>query len=425
MPPKRVHHRSARAVTTIWMVIALPVVILMTWFAVEIGLVVKSGNQARLAADAIALAAAARYGDGPEAALQDAYAAASACRGPNGPVQIMISQGPGGGGDVVYGAWDDSAQAFSPDAQDGGPAAEVTVRFAPGSANGGVSLVMSGLFGVGTVAIERTSVAVYNPPKHMTSLLLPDSGLAFVSMGGTAALRAKGGVSVAAQGSSSVQLTEGASMNIAILRSAGTMDGSLGSRVTGSVESSATVPEDPYVGVPMLPFDPETPPEIALTGAGTIHVSPGLHAALVANAGTIVLDPGIHQFEGGIELSGTAALEIDQALVQLQDGGGLQLRDSASITGTSLGGAGDWVGFCFIQGNTGTAWSVQDDASISVEGKCYAPGAALSIGGTAKVTMDELVLRSLTMFGDSRLQLVSDIAPIRLPVVPGRARLVR
>jgi hypothetical protein len=49
----------------------------------------------------------------------------------------------------------------------------------------------------------------------------------------------------------------------------------------------------------------------------------------------------------------------------------------------------------------------------------------MSIGGTAKVAMDELLLRSLTMFGDARLQLVSDIALIRLPVVPGRARLVR
>ena len=425
MPLKRVHHRSARAVTTIWMVIALPVVILMTWFALEIGLVIRSGNQARLAADAIALAAAARYGDGSEAALQDAYAAAGACRGPHGPVQIMIAEGPGGGGDVAYGTWDDATQTFSPDVQDGGPAAEVTVRFAPGNANGGVSLVMSGLFGVGTVAIERTSVAVYNPPKHMTSLLLPDSGLAFVSMGGTAALRAKGGLSVASQGSSSVQMTEGASMNIPILRSAGTMDDSLDSRVSGSVESSATVPEDPYVGVPMPVFDPANAAEIAQGGAGTLHVSPGIHAALVANAGTIILDPGIHQFAGGIELSGTAVLEIDQAVVQLQDGGGLQLRDSASITGTSLGGAGDWVGFCFIQGNAGAAWSVQDGASISLEGKCYAPGAAMSIGGTASVKVDELVLRSLTMFGDSRLRLVSDIAPIRLPVVPGRARLVR
>jgi hypothetical protein len=118
-------------------------------------------------------------------------------------------------------------------------------------------------------------------------------------------------------------------------------------------------------------------------------------------------------------------LELDQALVQLENGGGLQLRDSASIIGTSLGGAGDGVGFCFIQGNAGTAWSVQDAASISVEGKCYAPGAAMSIGGTASVRMDELVLRSLTMFGDSRLRLVSDLAQIRLPVVPGRARLVR
>ena len=425
MPMKPVHHRSARAVTTIWMVIALPVVILMTWFALEIGLVVKSGNQARLAADAVALAAAARFGDGPEAAMQDAYAAAGACRGPNGPVQIIIAEGPGGGGDVAYGTWDDETQTFSPDVQDGGPAAEVTVRFAQGTANGGVSLVMSGLFGVGSVDIARTSVAVYNPPKHMTSLLLPDSGLAFVSMGGTAALRAKGGLSVASQGSSSVQMTEGASMNIPILRSAGTMDESLGSRITGSVESSATVPEDPYAGVVMPVFDTTNAAEIALTGAGTLHVAPGIHAALVAGSGTIVLDPGIHQFAGGIELSGDVVLELDQALVQLENGGGLQLRDSASIIGTSLGGAGDGVGFCFIQGNAGAAWSVQDAASISVEGKCYAPGAAMSIGGTASVRMDELVLRSLTMFGDSRLRLVSDIAQIRLPVVPGRARLVR
>jgi hypothetical protein len=407
------------------MVIALPVVMMMAWLALEIGLVVKSGNQAKLAADAIALAAAARFGDGWEGASQDAFAAAGACRGPNGPVQLIVAEGPGGGGDLVYGSWDASTRQFSPSSSDGGPAAEVTIRFAEDHPNGGVPLILSGLFGSGAVAVERTSVAVYNPPKHMTSLLLPDASLAFVSMGGTAALRAKGGVSVASQGSSSVQMTEGASMNIPILRSAGTMDDSLGARITGSVESSATVPEDPYVGVAIPVFDSTNPAEIALTGAGTLHVPPGIHDALVAGSGTIVLDPGIHQFVGGIELFGTVVLELDQALVQLQDGGGLQLRDSASIIGTSLGGAGDWVGFCFIQGNAGTAWSVQDGASISLEGKCYAPGAAMSIGGTASVRMDELVLRSLTMFGDSRLRLVSDIAPIRLPVVPGRARLVR
>jgi hypothetical protein len=407
------------------MVIALPVVMMMAWLALEIGLVVKSGNQAKLAADAIALAAAARFGDGWEGASQDAFAAAGACRGPNGPVQLIVAEGPGGGGDLVYGSWDASTRQFSPSSSDGGPAAEVTIRFAEDHPNGGVPLILSGLFGSGAVAVERTSVAVYNPPKHMTSLLLPDASLAFVSMGGTAGLRAKGGVSVASQGSSSVQVTEGASMHVPILRSAGTMDDSLGSRVSGSVESSATVPEDPYIGVAIPVFDSTNPAEIALTGAGTLHVPPGIHDALVAGSGTIVLDPGIHQFVGGIELFGTVVLELDQALVQLQDGGGLQLRDSASIIGSSLGGAGDWVGFCFIQGNAAASWSVQGDARISVEGKCYAPGAAMSIGGAAKVTMDELVLRSLTMFGDSRLRLVSDIAPIRLPVVPGRARLVR
>jgi hypothetical protein len=417
--------RNARAISAIWVVIALPVVIMMAWIAIEIGSVLRSANQAKLAADAIALAAATRYSDGTEAAVQEAFAAAGACRAPNGPVQIVVAEGPGGGGDLYFGTWDESSLSFAPDLAEGGPAAEVTVRFAPGHPNGTVHLLISGLFDSGGVTLERTSVAVYNPPKHLTSLLLPDPALAFVSMGGTAALRAKGGVSVASQGSSSVQLTEGASMNVAILRSAGTMDGSLGSRISGSVESSATVPEDPYIGVTMPAFDTNEATGIAHTGAGTLHVMPGIHEALSFSSGTIVLDPGMHQFIGGIELSGDAVLQLDEALVQLQDGSGLQLRDDASITGTSLGGAGDWVGFWFIQGGAGSAWSVTDNASIIVDGRCYAPGVAATLGDFASVRMEEAVFRSLTMFGASRLRLSSDIEAIRLPVVPGRARLVR
>ena len=76
MPCTASHPRFARGISTIWMVIALPVVMMMAWLALEIGLVVKSGNQAKLAADAIALAAAARFGDGWEGASQDAFAAA-------------------------------------------------------------------------------------------------------------------------------------------------------------------------------------------------------------------------------------------------------------------------------------------------------------------------------------------------------------
>ena len=45
--------------------------------AFEIGIVVRSANKAKTAADAIALAAAARHADGPEAVRADALAAAA------------------------------------------------------------------------------------------------------------------------------------------------------------------------------------------------------------------------------------------------------------------------------------------------------------------------------------------------------------
>jgi hypothetical protein len=50
---------------------------------------------------------------------------------------------------------------------------------------------------------------------------------------------------------------------------------------------------------------------------------------------------------------------------------------------------------------------------------------AATFGDAASVRMEEAVFRSLTMSGASRLRLSSDIEAIRLPVVPGRARLVR
>ena len=123
--------QQRRGVSTIYVVVVLPVVLMLAWLGLEIGIVVRSANGAKNAADAIALAAAARHADGPDVVRADAMAAAAANRGPNGPVIVQIADGPAGGGDVEFGDWDQDARAFSSNVN-GGPAARVTVRFAAG-----------------------------------------------------------------------------------------------------------------------------------------------------------------------------------------------------------------------------------------------------------------------------------------------------
>jgi Flp pilus assembly protein TadG len=93
-------------VASVKLIVALPAVLMLSWLSVEIGFALRAYAQAKTAADAVALAAAARYPDGPDAARQDALTAALANKGPNGPVALVLVEGrviAGGGLDAVAG----------------------------------------------------------------------------------------------------------------------------------------------------------------------------------------------------------------------------------------------------------------------------------------------------------------------------------
>ena len=118
---------NRRGASTATVIIFLPVVLMMAWFGVEIGLAVRSVTSAKFAADAVALAAAARYRDSGTDVRADAQAAAAGNRGPNGPIVVTIGGGPAGGGDVEFGQWDDELRVFTVDS-DGGPAVRARHR---------------------------------------------------------------------------------------------------------------------------------------------------------------------------------------------------------------------------------------------------------------------------------------------------------
>lgn len=419
--------RARRGVSAVLVLVAIPAMLLIGWMGAEIGLAVRALNQARLAADAAALAAAARYADGFATANGDAVAAAQACRGPNGPVSIGVLDAPGGGGDLVYGRWDEDTRTFVQDLE-GGPAARVTVRFAVDSPNGAPGLILWRLFQNGPVSFTRTSVAVYSPPRHTTSLLLRGAGPAVLDVDDSATLSARGGASIASDDIAAVMVRgstrPGKVLAVPVLRIAGSIDEFSRAAAAGAIEEGAQIPADPMSEVELPVIDAAASGEITSDTDGTVRIAPGVHESLTATAGTVVLEAGLHQFTQAIALSGSARLELEDAAIELAPTATLSVGGSAALTGTPLT-TGAWTGFWILQRGAATTWSIGNSASIEVSGDAYAPDAAVTASGTASLRMQTGTLASLRQADEATVRFDQRIEALDLPVVPGRARLVR
>ena len=426
VPPSPRHRQHARrgfssANTVVW----LPVIIMMSWWALENAILYRWAYRAQAAADAAALAAAARYRDGRETASDDAQTAAGAVVGPAGTITIDVGDGSSGGNDLEFGLWDDDTGTFTPDPTDGGEAVRVTVRFAPGHPNGAPTMILGGLFTPGGISISRRSTAVYVPPRHETSMLVTATIGTSLSLQGTSVLSSRGGVSLATNSSTSALVATGARASVAVLRTAGSVDKQVREALDGALEEGATIPDDPFASIPMPAIDASAASPITLSPSGTTMVPPGVHSGLVASAGTIVLLPGLHQFVGVVSLDGTAALQLSSATIQLDAGVALALAGNAAISGTPAAGIPNWDdAFLMTRGDL-SSWSIAGAATIDVDGMLYAPAADLSVEAAAEVRCASVVARTVTSTETGAMALTGEIEELETDPVPGRARLVR
>jgi hypothetical protein len=406
-------------------VAVLPSLIIFAWLGAEFGLLFRWADQAKTAADAVSLAAAARYRDGNQAARDDALAAAAVSRAPSGAVTLQIDEGEGGGGDVEFGHWDEDSRTFTPDPS-GGKAVRVTVRFAPDHPNGAPGLVLGSFFAGSAASLSRTSVAVHNPPAYLTSALVLSNVPGAVEVLGNAILESVGGVAVASTSGSAVVVRDGGSIDAAVLRVGGMLDASGSGSVGYRVREGVAVAQDPFVNVTLAEPDPAAAVEIEHSGSGLTLVPAGVHAGLEMTEGRVVLQPGLHQFVGGIRLSGNAVLELSDATVQLGEGAGLEVLEQSSVIGQAGDALSAWPGFWLLQrSGSGDAWSVADTAEVAVQGIAYGPAASLLVANSGGWRCEALVIGSLRLRQRAELFLDGDIAAIAEPVVPGRARLVR
>lgn len=414
---------NCRGAASVKMIVLLPTMLMFAWLSIEIGLALRAYNQAKIASDSISLAAAARYRDGFSVSVDDAFSAAATNRAPSGPVQIAIGDGPDGGGDVEFGRWDDVGRSFVVDPA-GGPAVRVTVRFAADHPNGAPGLVLPGLFSPAFFAIERSSVAVYTPPKHVTSLLVAGNSAPTVVVADSGRMVTRGGISISCDGDFAISVLGTGSVETAVVRVEGLVDPGTELVISGSIEQKLAVADDPFAAIMMPAVDPTAATSIDHDDLTTTLVPPGVHSTLSASGGTIILQPGLHQFAGSISLSGSASLQLDNATIQMGDGVGIEVLGQASIAGTPSMSIADWSGRWAIQRSV-VRWTVEGSAAIAVDGGLYAPLSSITFGGSAEVDMDSAIVGSVTVGNQATVILDDGIDELETAVVPGRARLVR
>jgi hypothetical protein len=95
-----------------------------------------------------------------------------------------------------------------------------------------------------------------------------------------------------------------------------------------------------------------------------------------------------------------------------------------SVTGTSLA-SGDWQGFWLLQRGAESAWSVAGEVLVDVDGGIYGPETALTLSSQAQFVSSVGILGTVRVEGTAVLHADQRIEALDLPVVPGRARLVR
>ena len=412
---------TTRGIASIKLIVALPAILAFTWLGIEFGLLFRAVQQAKIASDAAALAAAARLPEDVKAFETAAVLAAAGNTGPGGGITIeAISDN--AGGDLLTGLWDDDTRAFIPDSE-AREAVRVRVRFGANAPNEAPGYVLPNLLELADITFERSSIATWNPRPASTSLLItrPTGGRA-LACSQTALLDSFGEIGVRSTGGQAVRLQHDAVVITPALRLAGGLNPGAADRVEGEIIFDVDVPQDPYAGVspPGLLAPVIGPGEV---GPGeTVDLEPGRHPdGLELNGGTVRLLPGVHQFGGvGLILDDDARLILIEASIQLLDSAKLRVRGEAEMSGDAPL-TGDWEDVLLLGGDANAAL-ISEDASIIVPGVVYLPMGRVQVEDQGSVVIDGAIVERWQQLNQSNARL-DRIILTGTEIGGGRARL--
>ena len=90
-----------------------------------------------------------------------------------------------------------------------------------------------------------------------------------------------------------------------------------------------------------------------------------------------------------------------------------------------MAGLPGWGRTWVLQRSLESTWALSEQASIQVEGRCYAPTATVVLEGAARLTLGPSILRGIDLAGVSEARFDGRLPEIDETPQPGRASLVR
>ena len=365
------------------MAIGLPVIFMMAILGLEIGLLYRTAGQAKTAADAAALAAAARIPQGIQAATDGALEIVAEHDGPNGAIQLLVSPDNGPSSEVQFGRWNPQTKTFLATLENPN-AVRTTINLNPDHPNGAVPVFLGSLFNLPYASMRRASIAQVRI-ESAEPMLLTQSTMgngAFDLRDNAVVTVQNASVDIASSASAAARFAQNARIECVELCVAGDLE-ILGNPIIEAVVFTGIEPaEDPFDGIaPPSSEGQPTRAEVPET-TGQVNIQPGIHdAGFTYSQGTYTLGPGLY-FVGddGVHLQGTAQLIGTDARIILQgSNAAIQLSGNAALTLSKTPPFPAQGHMTLIGMGSAQEWAITDNASLHLAGAAYAPEVSLNM----------------------------------------------
>lgn len=418
-PTRRRRRFIRRGISLVWITIILFVIAGMVGLAIDVGYVRVVSHQLQNAADAAALAAAHDIWRTSQDEVPPALATALSIAGQNKaasiPVQLLSS-------DVIIGRYDATNPQQPIPADDEWPnAVQVTARHATNSPHGPHALLFGPVFGVSTLDISRTAVAVkQHSPGQYPILFLNHNKPKSLQLGGSMALRIDdGGIAVNSTAGNAVYIhgSSGLELDAEAISTMGSVQDRGGFEFDGRIEQLDDFLADPLADLEepdpiALGLTPEPAPDLSSGRTARITdatASPdGYHYlpdGIAMNNGQLELSPGVYilggqglQVNGGTLIGHGVMLYVKQGQIDLKGNGVIDITPpalAAEDAARYFPAADTYHGISFWQSrdNTKTV-SIHGNENTSLSGTLYFPGAEFYGRGCGDMLGNQLIADS-------------------------------
>lgn len=405
-----------RGMASIWVILALPVIIAFLGLSIDVGFMVWSGQKLQDGADAAALAGARALRDGVMQARTAAVNIGAANDVAGDAIQLNSNPGNSPNGDVIIGRFDRTSRTFTTTFNNVN-AVRVQARRTSSAGGGQLPLFFGQIFGINSVDLQRTAVAMVEGGPGAGVLVLNETARDALEFTGSGTINVQNGaVHVNSSHSSALRMTGSTTITATDLSVVGDISQTGSSTINANIDTDADVMPDPLSSLAEPLYNPSNNlGSISLTGSGTLNnVMPGYYSGGIrmTGSGSMTLLPGIYILNGhGLSITGSGSFTALNCLFYIVGNGDVTLTGSGAQTITApdpdvawYPGADTYEGISFFQSRSNTNYArITGSGSFSVGGTIYMPSNQLRLTGSGDQLGNQLIVNTLDISGSGTI----------------------